>query len=131
MASNRTAEESKLISKRKTSYLSEGERIVANFLKDNGIEFFREFFFKELKVRGKSRLFFFDFYLPEYNICIEFDGIQHYTKRFYGKKLINQETNDFLKSAFLKKKNIRLLRIKYDQIENIESIICKFFDKHF
>jgi very-short-patch-repair endonuclease len=126
-----TTDDKRLIEKRKRSLFSSGELAIANFCKENGIEFFKEWFFKELKVRGKLKLLFFDFYLPEYNLCIEFDGIQHYTKEFHGKKLVNQETNDFLKSAFLKSKNIKLLRIKYDQIENVESIICQYFDKHF
>lgn len=126
-----TTDDKRLIEKRKGSRFSSGELVIANFCKENGIEFFKEWFFKELKVRGKLKLLFFDFYLPEYNLCIEFDGIQHYNKEFFGKKLVNQERNDFLKSAFLKSKNIKLLRIKYDQIENVESIICQYFDKHF
>lgn len=66
--------------------------------------------------------------IPAYNLVIEFDGQQHYTKEFMGKKLPNITENDFLKNAFCKKKGIHLLRIKYTDINNIDSIICAKFD---
>jgi len=34
----------------------------------------------DLKIRGISRKLEFDFYLPKYNIVIEFDELQHFTK---------------------------------------------------
>lgn len=108
---------------------SKAELVIANFLKDNGVEFYSEFFFKEMMVNGKAKVLFFDFYIPEHNICIEFDGEQHYTGTFNGKKIQNQAANDFMKSAFCKKKGINLIRIKYTDFENIEKIICEKFDK--
>lgn len=127
---NITERQDKLIGMRKRgAKFSKAELIIANFLKDNGVEFYSEFFFKEMTVKGKAKVLFFDFYMPDLNIAIEFDGEQHYTGKFNGKKMINQATNDFLKSAFCKKKKINLIRIKYTDFENIEKIICEKFDK--
>ena len=122
---------STLIAIRKSSKLSRGEKKVADFLKENGVEFYREWFFREMAVKNKWKVLFFDFYVPDYKLCIEFDGEQHYTRRFNGKRIKNGYNNDFLKTAFCKSKGIRLLRIKYDQIDNIETLICEYFDKHF
>jgi len=50
---------------------SKGEKAVEIFLKKYGINYIREY-------RIKPYLFRFDFYLPELNIYIEFNGQQHY-----------------------------------------------------
>lgn len=125
-----TERQDKLIRHQKTSKFSKGEFAIANFLKENNVSFYRNFFFKEFTVNKKLKLLFFDFYLIYYNACIEFDGEQHYTRTFNGIKMKNSEANDFMKNAFCKKNNIPLLRIKYNQFDNIESIICSFFDKY-
>lgn len=126
-----TAQEKRLIRKRKNARWSKGETIIRKFLNENRIEFIPEFYFNELSVRGKPKLLFFDFYIPSYGICIEFDGEQHYTRKFHGKPIKNGETNDFLKNAFCLKKGYKMLRIKYTNIDNTEKIICEFFDKYY
>src|SRR5690242_13059507 len=102
--------------------ISKGEAAVYKVLSENHLRFHTEFYFNELK----NHLFFFDFYLPDYNMVIEFDGEQHYTRKFNGKPMKNSERNDFLKTAFCRKNGIKLLRIKYDQIENVEQIIFNY-----
>lgn len=124
-----TKRERELIKKRKLSSRSKGELAIMKFLGENGIEFIDEFYFKEMRRLGKLKLLFFDFYIPSYRLAIEFDGIQHYTKEFKGKKMPHSEENDFMKNAFCKKNKIELLRIKYDQIDNVETIIFEKFDK--
>ena len=58
----------------------------------------------------------FDFYLPEYNICIEYDGEHHFRPiemwGGYEKFIINQE-NDEIKNEYCKNHNITLLRLPY------------------
>jgi very-short-patch-repair endonuclease len=126
-----TNREDKLIRQNKKARLSKGEVAVAKFLMGNNVFFYRNFFFKELNVTKKWKLLFFDFYLPKEKVCIEFDGIQHYTREYMGKKMENGARNDFYKNAFCLKKGIKLLRIKYTDIDNVDEIICKWFDKHF
>jgi very-short-patch-repair endonuclease len=60
----------------------------------------------------------FDFYLPKYNTCIEFDGKQHFepVKIFGGnenfKEIIKK---DSIKNMYCDTNGIKLIRIKYDQ----------------
>ena len=71
----------------------------------------------------------FDFYLPEYKTCIEYDGEQHFKKYKFekdDKKLLLRKKRDNIKNSYCKNNNINLIRIKYD--ENIEKKI-KLFKK--
>ena len=70
----------------------------------------------------------FDFYLPEYHICIEYDGGQHFVPigLFGGEdKFKKQQFHDNIKTQYCKDNNIRLLRIPY--FKNIEEELEKFF----
>ena len=70
----------------------------------------------------------FDFYLPNYNICIEFDGIQHFKSNFYwggDKQFLKTSENDKIKNNFCKRNNIKLERISYKKFNQIEKIITK------
>ena len=72
----------------------------------------------------------FDFYLPNYNICIEFDGRQHYLPIFYfgGEKMLNYtKNNDNIKNEYCLNNNIKLVRIPYYEINDIENIISSIF----
>jgi hypothetical protein len=59
----------------------------------------------------------FDFYLPGYNTCVEFDGIQHFKPvNYWGGQLAFESRcrNDHIKNSFCADNNINLIRIKYD-----------------
>lgn len=123
-----TINNSKTILKyRKSSRPSLGESKIIKFLNSEIIKFKREWFFNGLYNNSTKQLLYFDFYLPDYNCCIEFDGEQHYSPT----KSENEKINDFLKNAFCLKNNIPLLRIKFTDFNNIELLICKFFDKNY
>ena len=66
------------------------------------------------KTNGRLR---FDFYLPDYNLCIEFDGEQHFkTGKWAWTKEIKAEDiryRDNLKNQFCADNSINLLRIPY------------------
>jgi len=58
----------------------------------------------------------FDFYLPDYNLCIEYDGEHHFRpiKYFGGEMSFKKiKIKDEIKTKFCKDNNIKLLRIKY------------------
>ena len=57
----------------------------------------------------------FDFYLPDYNILIEYDGIQHFKPAFGegDKKLKLQQQYDNIKNEWCKDNGIQLVRIPY------------------
>lgn len=65
----------------------------------------------------------FDFYLKEYNICIEVQGEQHYkVVNFCGNKEKSkkafelQKKKDNIKREYCRSHNIRLIELKYDEI---------------
>lgn len=117
----------KILSYRKSSLPSKGENKIIEFLKSERISFKREYFFRGLYNKQTNQLLYFDFYLPDYNCCIEYDGEQHYSPD----KTERANVNDFLKNAYCLKNNIPFLRIKYTDFDNIELLICNFFDRYY
>lgn len=115
----------KILNYRKGCNQSKGEKSISKFLNDNQIVFKREYYFKGLYNYNKTQLLYFDFYVHEFNLCIEYDGEQHYS----NDKTDNQKANDFLKNAYCAKNNINFLRIKYTEFSNIETLICQKIDK--
>lgn len=71
----------------------------------------------------------YDFYLPDYNLLIECQGIQHesYTKGFHKTKkdFERQLEHDKRKREYSKQHNIKLLEIWYYDMNNIEDILIK------
>ena len=104
---------------------SKGEREIRLFLKHNKIKYKQQKRFKKCK---NSKLLPFDFYLPEYNYCIEFDGKQHFEaiEFFGGEEFFRyRQENDKIKNEYCHNNNIRLIRIKYD--ENITEKLSLIF----
>lgn len=121
----------KSIKERKQSKMSSGELRIAEFLKDNGVRFIREYYMKTLYNSQSKRLLFFDFFLPDYNAVIEFDGQQHFKPIYGAEKLRCTRHNDSIKNWFCQRQGIKILRIPYYNGSLIEKIICEWFDKHF
>lgn len=72
----------------------------------------------------------YDFYIPSFNLLIEYQGEQHYQPIKFGKtieygkrRLKNQQMNDSIKREYAKKHNIELLAIPYWDFDNIEQIL--------
>jgi len=70
----------------------------------------------------------FDFYLPEKDIFIEFDGEQHYKPidRFGGQEGFNETLKrDNAKNEWCEENNKQLIRIKYDEnvVDKLNQII--------
>jgi hypothetical protein len=102
---------------------SKGEKKVMKYLDENNIEYKDEMKFNKL---GLKR---FDFYLPELNICIEYDGIFHYEAfDFIGgnETLCSIQESDRLKNQYCIDNNIDLIRIPYWDLDNIEIILNNF-----
>lgn len=94
---------------------SKGEKYVANLLNILQIDFERQKKYDDCK--GESKKFCkklpYDFYLPVYNILIEYDGRQHFEPVYGQKQLEIQKSIDEIKNQYAKKNNIKLLRISY------------------
>jgi len=107
---------------------SKGEKRTENFLNFYNIEYIKEHQFKECKNKNSLR---FDFYLCSLNICIEYDGEQHFQEvDFSGRgedwsknQLEITRKNDMIKNNFCKKNKIKLIRIPYFDYDNIEKIL--------
>ena len=107
---------------------SHGEQQIVNFLKEFSIEFIPQYKFEDCK---NIRTLPFDFYLPQFNMCIEYDGEQHFRPVNFGGCTDEQaieafhetKNNDSIKTAYCKSNNINLLRIKYSDFNKIEKII--------
>ena len=97
---------------------SRGERKIRTILKKLKINYIMQKKFSDCK---NKRELPFDFYLPDFNICIEYDGIQHFKSiEYFGGINGFEQTvnNDKIKTNYCKENNIQLIRIKYN--ENIE-----------
>lgn len=105
------------------------EEHIIQILKKEKIKFEREKTYPDLKF-GHYK---FDFYLPEYNILCECDGIQHYkyTKVFHKKRqdFLKAKERDRRKNSYALSHNISLYRIPYFEIENIKTFQDIFQDK--
>lgn len=104
------------------------EQYVINILEKNNINYIFQKKFENCK---NERILSFDFYLPEYNICIEADGQLHYkaVKHFGGEEGLNiRKQRDNIKNKFCKENDIILLRIPYYEIENGEKMILETID---
>jgi len=102
---------------------SKMEKYIYSFLKNNNILFISQKTFKECK---NINVLPFDFFLPDFNVCIECNGEQHYKPIDYfgGEKTLKYiQHNDKLKKKFCKNNNIDYLEIKYN--ENIDEKIKK------
>lgn len=70
----------------------------------------------------------FDFYLPDYNCCIEYDGKQHFENNCgWGEKLQTIQFRDNIKNQYCKDNKIKLIRIPYYDYNllNIEYLLNK------
>ena len=100
-----------------------GERLIRTYLLENNILFEKEKRFKTCKNINELP---FDFYLPEYNLCIEYDGELHYkSSAKYGgeKNLKRQIKHDKIKTNWCRLNSVRLLRISYLKKNKIFKIL--------
>ena len=108
-----------------------GEKVIREFLDSQKVYYVEQAMFDALVNPKTNQPLRFDFYLPNQNLCIEFDGKQHFTASydFHGKdalkKLKEQKERDSIKTNFCKVYNIKLLRITYKQYDRIEKILAK------
>jgi hypothetical protein len=104
---------------------SKGEKLIKEYLKENKIEFIPQHRFDDCK---SIRPLPFDFYLPDYNMCIEYNGEQHYKPiKFFGgvKKFNSLKYNDETKVDFCNKNNIELIIVTYKDSNIIDILNTK------
>lgn len=92
---------------------SKGELYIEEILQNFNITFEKQ---KRFKLCKNKKPLPFDFYIPKYNACIEYDGEQHYKPiDFWGgkKRFLERQLNDKIKNDFCCENNITLIRIPY------------------
>ena len=104
-----------------------GEDRVEQFLLRYNIYYEREYRFRDC-VRVERSLPF-DFYLPDLDTVIEFDGVQHFqVVGKFGEKSHNElKLNDEYKNKYCKEHNIKIIRISYKDIDKVDEILSKKF----
>jgi len=99
------------------------ENKINKFLKNQGIVVIRQKTFDDCKNINKLP---FDFYLPDFNLCIEYNGKQHYEpiKWFGGEMTLKYiQKNDFIKRNFCEDRGIKYLEISYKDDDKINDIL--------
>ena len=102
---------------------SKGENEIKRILDYFKIKYIPQYTFENCKFKKKLP---FDFFLPEKNLCIEFNGMQHYKsiEHFGGDiEFENRKIRDTIKKEYCKNNNIKLLIIKYN--EDIQKLLEK------
>ena len=108
---------------------SHGERFIRNYLDKHHIKYIPQKKFSNLK--DKTYLSY-DFYLPKYNILIEYQGVQHFIaggKGKFSKEYFNiQQYHDKIKREYAKDSEYILLEPTY--ILDTQEKVNDYLDKH-
>lgn len=121
----------RLISKETSScgcVKSRGENDIELILKENDIQYVKEYWFKDLLGEGGAHLRYDFAIIINNKICglIEYNGIQHYKPiDFFGgeEQLNKQKRQDLLKQEYCKNNNYPFLIISYDENNMKERIL--------
>lgn len=102
-------------------YKSIGEELIMSILGEKNIEFIHNWGKHNcILSKGKAK---FDFYLPNQNLIIEYDGEQHFKPVQFGtmskkeafKEFKIRKRHDKMKNIWARNNKINFLRIKYDE----------------
>lgn len=111
---------------------SKGEKFISKILKENNINFIREFRLPEI-LNVKYR---YDFWLPDHNLLIEFHGGQHYfpVEYFGGEESFKKtRERDIFKKILAKETRRNLVIFNYKQFRNpryLKQLILKVLNKY-
>lgn len=109
-------------------YSSKGENKINKWLTKNEINFKQFKTFEDLRSVHGTHYLSYDFYLPDFNLLIEYDGEYHFmpitkNKEKAEENFEKQKRRDELKTNYAKNNNIKLLRIPYTEFKNVENIL--------
>jgi very-short-patch-repair endonuclease len=106
---------------------SNGETAVRDYLDKRGLYYEKEVVFDALNFLR------FDYYLPQYKLAIEFDGVQHFKKvDAFGdtdESLEKRRRFDKIKNKFIFGNNGVMIRVRY--YDDVEEILIAKLKKHF
>lgn len=105
--------------------VSKGEERIEEILENKNIKYFLHKTFDDLRYKKKLS---YDFYLPDYNLLIEYNGAQHYESiEYFGgvERFKLQQTTDNIKKEYARERGIKLLEIHYKDFKNLNEILDK------
>jgi hypothetical protein len=106
---------------------SRGETSVRLILQKRKLKFIEQKTFDDLTYKGKLKC---DFFIPELNTVIEYNGRQHYipVDAFGGIKALEQnQKRDSIKYDYLHLKGINLIIVRYD-VEDVNNYLSEKLD---
>ena len=102
---------------------SKGEEKIKDILTKNSINFISQYNFNDCIFPNTNKLAKFDFYIPDKNYLIEYDGEQHFRIAFRSRgdtDLFEKiQFRDEFKNQYCKNHNIPLIRIPYTKYETL------------
>ena len=114
--------------------ISHGEQRIYKWLQQRCVAFRKEYI-----VQIGGRKLRFDFYIPEHDVYVEYDGKQHFPehigemyfngKTFTFQQWLNLKERDDLKNEWCQKNQKRLLRINYKQLTSLDNILEIYFSR--
>lgn len=105
--------------------ISKGENKINQLLRENSIRYQTQKTFEDCVNPHTNTKLRFDFYLPDYNCCIEYDGEQHYKTKISSYSYFTEEAlskikyRDKIKDNYCLSHSIRLIRIPYTEYNNL------------
>jgi rubrerythrin len=110
--------------------ISHGEKHIKTYLCDNGIKFIPQKTFDGLVGVGGGKLSY-DFYIPDFNLLIEFQGEFHDGTVPLQTEIafLKQQEHDKRKREYACKHNIQLLEIWYYEYDHIDNILDDYLTK--
>lgn len=107
--------------------ISKGERKIINYLRGKQIAFEPEKIFSF----SSNPRFRYDFYLPDYNLVIEYMGEQHYREiAFLHDTLSERQKRDEIKKKEVLEQKMNYLAISYKDFNNISNILDEWFNDY-
>jgi len=106
-----------------------GEARLQTIINNLGYEFVHQYKFDDF--RGKNgNPYAYDFFLPQLNVLVEYDGSQHFrlVEYFNGAEgLQGRILNDFIKGEYCYSNNITLIRLAFD--DHLETRLIELIDR--
>lgn len=122
----------RVLCRRCSSYQSKAVTAIEDWLRDHDVTYTKEKTFPGCGPNGQRQKYRFDFYLPAQNVCIEYDGEQHFRVADFGgihdedllaDRLLDTNHRDLEKTRYCEEQGIELLRIKYTEQSKISEIL--------
>ncbi len=107
---------------------SRGEEKIIEYLEKHDIKFYHDVSCFDWLKSNKGYKMQPDFYLPDYNLIVEYDGEQHFkpVKAWGGERRFEAASKrEKLKDKLYLENNLRVLHIPYTEYKNIDSILTE------